>query len=264
MKNVIEKIKDVFTGLLSVVAIGMMIFTVVSVFTLNQRDRNIFGYRAFIVLSDSMKASGINAGDVVVVKETDPTTLEVGDIIAYISQDPDFFGETVTHMIRKVTTNDNGDRGFVTYGTTTGVDDKVVVTYPYILGELSVTLPKVGTFFTFLKTTPGYIMCILIPFLLLIGMQGWDCVVLFREYKKEEMEEIMAEKAQLEEERKRSMEMMQELLALKQQLGQTVPVQGAPAAQTPAQPAEAGTAQTAAAPAPINIEGTASEKADNE
>ena len=43
MKNVIEKIKDVFTGLLSVVAIGMMIFTVVSVFTLNQRDRNIFG-----------------------------------------------------------------------------------------------------------------------------------------------------------------------------------------------------------------------------
>lgn len=272
MKKTIETIKDVFTGLLSVIAMGMMIFTVVSVFTLNQRDRNIFGYRAFIVLSDSMKASSINAGDVVVVKETDPTTLEVGDIIAYISQDPDFFGETVTHMIRKVTTNDQGDRGFVTYGTTTGVDDKVVVTYPYILGEHALTLPKVGTFFTFLKTTPGYIMCILIPFLLLIGMQGWDCVVLFREYKKEEMEEIMAEKAQLEEERKRSMEMMQELLALKQQLGQTVaaPVQN----PAPAQPADSSaaaavqaTAATAAeqvSAAHNNIEETASTKTDNE
>ncbi len=220
MNKTIERIKDVFTWLLSAVAIGMMIFTIVSVFTLNQRDRNVLGYRAFIVLSDSMRASNINAGDVVVVKETDPTTLEAGDIIAYISQDPDFFGETVTHMIRRTATNDNGDRGFVTYGTTTDTDDKVVVTYPYILGKHALTLPKVGTFFTFLKTTPGYILCILIPFLLLIGMQGWDCVVLFREYKKEEMEEIMAEKAQLEAERKRSEEMMQELLALKEQLSQ--------------------------------------------
>lgn len=230
MKKIFETIKDVFTWLLSAVAICMMIFTVVSVFTLNQRDRNIFGYRAFIVLSDSMKASDINAGDVVVVKETDPTTLGEGDIIAYISQDPDYFGETVTHMIRRVTTNENGDRGFVTYGTTTGVDDNVVVTYPYILGEHALTLPKVGTFFTFLKTTPGYILCILIPFMLLIGMQAWDCVVLFREYKKEEMEEIQAEKAQLEAERKRSEEMMQELLALKQQLSQNAPAADAESA----------------------------------
>ena len=226
MKKTFETIKDVFTWLISAVAVGMMIFTIVSVFTLNQRDRNVFGYRAFIVLSDSMKASDIDAGDVVIVKETDPTTLDAGDIIAYISQDPDFFGETVTHMIRRKTTNQNGDSGFVTYGTTTDTDDKVIVTYPYILGKHTLTLPKVGTFFTFLKTTPGYILCILIPFLLLIGMQAWDCVVLFREYKKEEMEEIQAEKAQLEEERKRSEEMMQELLALKQQLSQNVPNSG--------------------------------------
>lgn len=68
-------------------------------------------------------------------------------------------------------------------------------------------------------------MCILIPFILLIGMQGWDCVVLFREYKKEQMEEIMAEKAELEAERKRSEEMMKELMALKAQLSQNAPSQ---------------------------------------
>ena len=218
MKQALQTIKNVITWIISAVAIAMMIFTIVSVFTLNQRDRNVFGYRAFIVLSDSMSATDFDSGDVVLVKETDPTTLQAGDIIAYISQDSDYFGETITHKIRRAATNENGDPGFITYGTTTDTDDRVVVTYPYILGKHAFTLPKVGTFFTFLKTTPGYIVCILIPFLLLIGMQGWDCVVLFREYKKEQMEEIQAEKAQLEEERKRSEEMMKELLALKAQL----------------------------------------------
>ena len=218
MKQALQTIKNVITWIISAVAIAMMIFTIVSVFTLNQRDRNVFGYRAFIVLSDSMSATDFDSGDVVLVKETDPTTLQAGDIIAYISQDSDYFGETITHKIRRAATNENGDPGFITYGTTTDTDDRVVVTYPYILGKHAFTLPKVGTFFTFLKTTPGYIVCILIPFLLLIGMQGWDCVVLFREYKKEKMEEIQAEKEQLAAERKRSEEMMQELLALKAQL----------------------------------------------
>lgn len=218
MKQTLSTIKNVFTWFISIVAIGMMIFTVVSVTTLNQRDRNLFGYRAFIVLSDSMKATDFDAGDVVIVKETDPTKLDAGDIIAFISQDPDHFGETITHKIRRKTIADNGDAGFITYGTTTDTDDKAVVTYPYILGKHSLTLPKVGTFFTFLKTTPGYIMCILIPFVLLIAMQGWDCVMLFKEYKQEQMAEIQAEKAQLEAERKRSEEMMKELLELKAQL----------------------------------------------
>lgn len=230
MNKTIEKIKDIFTWLISAVAIGMMIFTVVSVLTLNQRERNVLGYRAFIVLSDSMSATDFQAGDVVLVKETDPTTLKEGDIIAFISQDPDYFGETVTHKIRRLTTAQNGDPAFITYGTTTDTDDKVAVTYPYILGKHTATLPKVGTFFQFLKTTPGYIMCILIPFVLLIAMQGWDCVVLFKEYKKEQMAEIEAEKAQLEAERKRSEEMMQELLALKAQLSANAPA-AAPAPQ---------------------------------
>lgn len=219
MKQVLSTIKNVCTWIISIIAICMMIFTVVSVLTLNQRERNVLGYRAFIVLSDSMKATDFDAGDVVIVKETDPTQLEAGDIIAFISQDSDHFGETITHKIRRKTTAENGDPGFITYGTTTDTDDRTVVTYPYILGKHTLTLPKVGTFFTFLKTTPGYIMCILIPFILLIVMQGWDCVMLFKEYKKEQMEEIQAEKAQLEAERKRSEEMMKELLELKAQLG---------------------------------------------
>lgn len=219
MKKILNRIKNIAVGLVAVVAVFMMIFTVVSVLTLNQRDRNLFGYRAFIVLSDSMSATDFDAGDVVLVRETDPATLEAGDIIAFTSQDPDFFGETITHKIRRRTVSPSGEPGFVTYGTTTDTDDVVIVTYPYILGKYQLRLPKVGTFFQYLKTTPGYILCILIPFLLLILMQGWDCVQLFRQYKAEQLAEITEERRRLEEERRQSEEMMKELLELKAQLG---------------------------------------------
>lgn len=82
-----------------------------------------------------------------------------------------------------------------------------------------------GTFFAFLKTVPGYIVCILIPFLLLIAYNGWNCVMLFRRYKKEQMEELQMEKDKLAEERKQSAEMMKELQALRSQLAQSAGVQ---------------------------------------
>ena len=196
----------------------MMVFTIVSVNTFDRSDRSLFGFKAFIVLSDSMSKTDFDAGDLVLVKEVDPSTLKEGDIIAYTSQNTSNYGETVTHKIRKLTTDASGELGFITYGTTTDTDDETVVTYPYVLGKYKTNIPKVGRFFMFLKTTPGYIVCILIPFLLLILMQGIHCIRLFRRYKLEQMAEMKEERAKIEEERAESQKMMAELLALKAQL----------------------------------------------
>lgn len=221
MKKGVNVFKNVIVWLLVIAAIGMMIFTIFSVSTFDQNNRSVFGYKFFISRSDSMSATDFDAGDIVFVKEVDPSTLQEGDIIAYISQNESNYGETVTHKIRKVTTNDNGNPGFITYGTTTNTDDETVVTYEYVLGKYTGKLPKVGTFFAFLKTVPGYIVCILIPFLLLIAYNGWNCVKLFRRYKKEQMEELQQEKDKLAEERRQSAEMMKELQALRSQLAQS-------------------------------------------
>ena len=201
-------------------AVCMMIFTVVSVNTFDRSDRSLFGFKAFIVLSDSMSKTDFDAGDLVLVKEVDPSTLKEGDIIAYTSQNTSNYGETVTHKIRKLTTDANGEPGFITYGTTTDTDDETVVTYPYVLGKYKTNIPKVGRFFMFLKTTPGYIVCILIPFLLLILIQGLNCIKLFRRYKLEQMAEMKEERAKIEAERAESQKMMAELLALKAQLAE--------------------------------------------
>ena len=213
-------IRSIFVWLMVALAVFMMIFTIVSVSTFDRADRNLFGYKAFIVLSDSMSKTDFNAGDLVLVKAVDPSTLKEGDIIAYTSQNTSNYGETVTHKIRRLTTDANGEPGFVTYGTTTDTDDETVVTYPYVLGKYQGRIPKVGTFFQFLKSTPGYIVCILVPFLLLILLEGIRCIRLFRIYKAEQQAELQAERDKIEADRAETQRMMQELLAMKAQMAQ--------------------------------------------
>lgn len=220
MKKTWNVIRNLLVVLVVIMAVSMMIFTVVSVNTFDQSDRDLFGYKAFIVRSDSMSATDFAAGDLILVKEVDPSTLQEGDIIAFTSQNSGSYGETVTHKIRQVVTDTDGQAAFVTYGTTTDTNDESLVTWPYVLGKYAFRIPNVGSFFQFLKTTPGYILCILVPFLLLIGYQAINCFLLFRRHKKEQLAELEKEKEQLAEERRQSAEMMKELLALREQLEQ--------------------------------------------
>lgn len=208
--------KSVFVWLLVALAAFMMVFTLISVNTFDHNDRNFLGFKFFIVQTDSMAATHFDAGDIVIAKNVDVTTLKEGDIITFVSEDPDSYGETITHMIRRVVRNEDGSISFVTYGTTTNTDDRTMASV--IVGKYIGRLPKLGAFFLFLKTTPGYIIFILIPFLLLILSQGINCIRLFRRYKKEQLEAMEAERAQIEAERAESQRMMAELMALKAQL----------------------------------------------
>ena len=218
MRKALNIIKTTFVWLVVLLAVSMMIFTVISVTTFNRNDRDLFGFKMYIVNSDSMAATDFNAGSLILVKEVDPSTLKEGDIITFMSQDTDSFGETITHKIRKLTTDAEGNPGFITYGTTTDTDDETVVTYPYVLGQYQSYVPSLGTFFNFLKTTPGYFVCIFTPFMLIILYEGIKFFNLFRRYKKEQMDEMQAEKDKIEAERLENAKMLEELKALKAQL----------------------------------------------
>ena len=218
MKRVLGIIKSILVWIFVIFAVSMTIFTVISVNTFNRNDRSILGYKAYIVNTDSMSKTDFKAGDLILVKETDPSTLKAGDIITYMSQNSESFGETITHKIRKVTTDSRGNPGFITYSTTTDQDDDTIVTYMYVLGKYEKTIPDIGTFFNFMKTPQGYILCIFVPFMLLIIYQAVNFVMVFRRYKREQLEELNAEKERIETEREQNAQMMEELRALKQQL----------------------------------------------
>ena len=220
----------VITWLLVAFTVFMMIFTVVTVSTVDRNDRSIFGVKFYIVQTDSMSKSDknahldvhFNAGDIIVIKNVkDPTQFQAGDIIAFMSTNNESYGETVTHMIREVRKSEDGKvLGYVTYGTNTDTNDEALVEPSYVLGKYTAKLPTVGKFFAFVKTTVGYVLCILIPFLLLILYNGINVIRLFRQYKKEQTAILDAEKAEIAEERKRNEQMMQELLELKAKLEQ--------------------------------------------
>ncbi len=219
-EKVLNIIKNVVTWLVVAAAVAMMIFTIISATTLDRNNRSLFGKKMFIVNSDSMKATDFAAGDLIFVKEVDPSTLKEGDIISYTSTNTENFGELITHKIKKLTVTASGEPGFITYGTTTGEEDKTIVTYPYIVGKYTGKIAKMGYFFQFLKTTPGYIVCILVPFMLLIISQAWTSIKLFKQYKAEQNAALEEEKSKIAAEKEETQRMMAELLAMKAQIEQ--------------------------------------------
>ena len=228
-KKVLSITSKVCTWLVLAFTIFMMVFTILTVSTVDKNDKSLFGRKFYIVQTDSMSKSDKNkdldvhfkAGDIIIVKEVkDPTKLEAGDIISFLSTNSASYGETVTHMIREAKTDENGKLlGYVTFGTNTGVNDEALVEPEYIFGTYSGKLPGVGKFFSFVKSTSGYIVCILVPFLLLILYNGINVIRLFRRYKKEQTAAMEAEKAEIAEEKRQTAEMLKELQALKEQLG---------------------------------------------
>ena len=263
-KKVLNIALKVLVWLLVAFTVFMMVFTIVTVTTVDKNDRSIFGMKFYIVQTDSMSKSEnnkdldvhFNAGDIVIIKnlsDKEKAELKAGDIIAFISPNNDSLGETITHMIREVKYNRDGKiTGFVTYGTNTGTDDEKAVEPGYILGKYTGKLPGVGNFFAFVKSVPGYIVCILVPFLLLILYNGVDVIRLFRRYKKEQMDVMQAEKDQIEADRAENQRMMQELLALKAQLEQK---SSEPAPESvPEVTAEESTVEKAEEPVAENIQ----------
>ena len=217
----------------------IMIFTIISGMMFNESkknetDKSIFGYKFFIVLTDSMSKSEnnkdidvhFNAGDIVIIENIsfkEKCNLKSGQIISFTSLNEDeTYNKPITHMIRepKYDENTGAFLGYITYGTNTGTNDEALVDPGLILGVYRGKLPNVGSFFAFIKTVPGYIICILTPFLLIILYNGANVIRLFRRYRKEQTAQIQAERAEIAAERKEAEDMMRELLALKAQLQQ--------------------------------------------
>ena len=220
MKKALDIAVRIITTVILIFSVCVMIFTVISVNTVG-KDADFLGYKPYIVLSDSMKDT-FAVGDLSVSKAVeDSGTLEPGDIITFTSIDPSNYGSVVTHKIREITEYE-GEPAFVTYGTTTGVDDSYPVPFDNVIGEYKFRLPKMGYFFEFLTTPAGYVTVILIPFLVLIALQGAKFFRLVRQYRAEQQAELDTQRAQAAAELEEARRMKEELERLKAQLQDAV------------------------------------------
>ena len=217
MKKTLSIFRKIFTVFLFILVVAIMIFTIFSVTTFNKEEGGgVFGYKFFIVLSDSMKGE-FNTGDVIVVKEVDSNNIKAGDIISFKSIDPLSYGSIVTHKVREETSYE-GNKAFTTYGINTGTNDPYPVPGDQILGKYSFNIAKAGYVFQFLKSPAGYFVMIFIPFFLIILLEGFRFFRLIKKYRKEKQLEIDEQKEAILVEKQKTEEMESEIIALKEEL----------------------------------------------
>ena len=225
MKKLWNIIKQVVFYLVIVVALFAVVFTLMSSRSSSEDkaatdDRKFLGFKAMIVLSDSMKATDFAAGDVIFIKNVDPEKLEEGDIITFIRMTDNAPITTITHKIRRIEYYEDGTlKGFVTYGTTTNSDDDILVEPGYIVGEYKFRIPKGGHIINFMRTPVAFIFFIAGPFLFMIIHEIIKVARVLSAEKKEQ-QRIAAEERekQLEDERLKNEQMLREIEELKRKL----------------------------------------------
>lgn len=125
---------------------------------------SFFGWKPFIVLSDSMKQE-IMPGDIAVVKEVNTDSLKEGDIIA--SKEGDV---VIIHRISEIV-QDDGNKKFITKVDNYPDETLESASPTQIEGIYKYRIPRLGNVAMFIQTPMGMIICLSIPLIILIIVQ---------------------------------------------------------------------------------------------
>lgn len=156
----------VLGGLISF--IGTLILIVAIIACLGLTLPRYAGIEQYVVISGSMEPA-VPVGSMVYSGQTDPSTLESGDIIVFNSADTD--GTPITHRIVE---NHIADGEVITKGDANEQNDLSPVKYADILGKVQLTVPMLGYIASPLATLMGKIAmgCVIVGAYLLTIVGG--------------------------------------------------------------------------------------------
>ena len=201
------------------------------------------GYNFMIVLSDSMEDT-IMTGDLIVVKNADTADVKGesaegkgdGTIISFF--DPDSKNSAVlTHRCKEVTTDKQGNLAFKTKGDNNNASDPKLCPAENLIGTYQFRIPGAGNIAMWLQTTPGLIVCVAVPIILLVGYD----LIMKKRYDKKKKSDTDALLAELE----------------------SLRAQAAKNDAEKAAPASAAAETKAAEPAPAEVKAPAADNADD-
>ena len=116
---------------------------------------SLAGYTPLSVVSDSM-APTFNAGDLIIIRKCDTSTLEKGDIITFHTIINNEFALN-THRIDEIQ-EQGGVRSYVTKGDNNLIADVHMITDGDIVGKFVTRLPKFGKVVDFLSSSMGFLL----------------------------------------------------------------------------------------------------------
>ena len=131
------------------------------------------GWLPLIVLTQSMssptEAPRIDMGDLIICATIEAEDVKEGDVISFF--DPEGNGTSVvTHKVIEVIEED-GKISFRTKGTNNNTEDKTPVPAENLVGIYKFRIPFAGHVAIFLQTTPGLIVCIVLPIVLFVAYE---------------------------------------------------------------------------------------------
>lgn len=127
----------------STVLIALVVLA--AIFLLGSR---LVGFRVFNIVSGSMEPS-YSVGDLIYVKEVDPTTVKVGDVITFV------LNEDLVVATHRVVRIDAEKERFYTKGDANDTEDGGSVHFKNLIGIPQFAIPYLGYVSSFIQNPPG-------------------------------------------------------------------------------------------------------------
>lgn len=144
-------------------------------------ENTIFGYRIYNVVSGSMEPE-IKTDSLVLIKRVDPATLQVGDVISFISTDPNIASQINTHSIYKIDVKD-GRYTFTTKGAANPTPDEYTVAQDNVIGKVVYSSYNLGCAYKLLTNRTVSFCLTLVPLFIIFLIYFVEFVVaLYKPY----------------------------------------------------------------------------------
>ena len=196
-----DKVWTVIGVILCVILAPILIINcmlLVNGYTNDGKVPTVGGVFPMIVLTDSMSGT-FESGALLICHTAQPEDIKVGDIICFY--DPMGNGTTtVTHRVMEIVKGEDGRIIWKTKGDANNAEDTVSATEDELVGIYQSHISGLGNVALFMQTTPGLIVCIGCPILLLII---YDMIRrrMYEKQNKQDTDALMAELEQLRAEK---------------------------------------------------------------
>ena len=140
------------------------------------KGKSIFGYRLY-TMPDNTMVNVYKKNDVLLVKNTDNSILELGDDIAYYGISDGLENRLIIHRIVRIDNSNAKDILFVTQGIKIALPDPVIHR-KNIIGIVEGKVPILSELNQFLKTQIGFFILIVLPLILILVIEIFKTSIL--------------------------------------------------------------------------------------
>lgn len=155
LRSIISLIKFVVT------VIVIVIVAIILVQRFSNNNMSIAGYRIFTVVTESMVPKYL-VGDVLLVKETDATKINLEDDVTYMGKVGSFANKIVTHQVIGIENAEDGTLNFHTKGIANEEEDPIV-NESQIFGVVQAKLTLITKLNGLINNMYGMYFLIIIP-----------------------------------------------------------------------------------------------------